>query len=282
MIRKADFAGSWYPGSGRECAKTLAQFVEKGVPGPAEGVLGVGGIVPHAGWFYSGEVAAKVMAVMAQKRRPDLVCLFGMHLAPSHPNIIMAQGEYETPLGNLPVAEDAAALLVKGFDFLVETPGRHNPDNTIELQLPMVKHFFGDVKVLGIGAPPVHRTLAVARAVADVAAHLGYTLSVIGSTDLTHYGPNYGFSPHGSGQAAVKWVREQNDRAVMDKMLALDDAGVIDEALASRNACCGGAAAAAIAASKSLGAQKAQEIAYTTSLEKGGGPSFVGYAGIVF
>jgi len=122
----------------------------------------------------------------------------------------------------------------------------------------------------------------VARAVADVTAHLGYRLSVIGSTDLTHYGPNYGFSPKGQGSEAEKWVREKNDRAVIDKMTALDGEGVINEALSSRNACCGGAAAAAIEAAKCLGAVKAQKIAYTTSLEKGGGSSFVGYAGIVF
>ncbi|MBI5845030.1 MAG: AmmeMemoRadiSam system protein B [Deltaproteobacteria bacterium] len=282
MIRRADFAGSWYPGTPGECRAAIEGFLENGLPKPAHGILGVGGIVPHAGWYYSGEVAAKVMAVMAALRKPDLICVFGMHLGPSHPNIIMDKGEYETPLGNLSVAEDAAALLVKGFDFLVESPESHSPDNTIELQLPLVRYFFGDVKVLGIGAPPTIRSLAVARAVVDVASHLGYRLSVIGSTDLTHYGPNYGFSPRGQGPGAVKWVKEQNDFAVMNKMMELDAEGVISESLSNHNACCGGAAAAAIAASKSLGAVTAQKIAYTTSLEKGGGSSFVGYAGMVF
>jgi AmmeMemoRadiSam system protein B len=64
-------------------------------------------------------------------------------------------------------------------------------------------------------------------------------------------------------------------------MLALDPAKVIDEALASQNACCAGAAATAIAAAKHLGANRADEIAYATSYDKSPGDSFVGYVGIV-
>jgi AmmeMemoRadiSam system protein B len=105
---------------------------------------------------------------------------------------------------------------------------------------------------------------------------------VIGSTDLTHYGNNYGFVVKGTGPAAVDWVRNENDRRVIDAMLAMDPDRIISEALENQNACCGGAAAAAITAAKHLGAQKAQSIAYATSYDKSPGDSFVGYVGIVF
>jgi len=93
---------------------------------------------------------------------------------------------------------------------------------------------------------------------------------------------NYGFVTHGTGPAALDWVRNENDRRVIDAMLAMDPDKVITEALANQNACCSGAAATAIAAAKQLGADKAEAIAYATSYDKSPGDSFVGYTGIVF
>ncbi len=108
------------------------------------------------------------------------------------------------------------------------------------------------------------------------------TAKVIGSTDLTHYGSNYGFTSQGRGKKAVDWVRSENDRRVINAMLALEPEKVISEALASQNACCAGAVATAIEAAKNLGADQADEIAYATSYDKNPGNNFVGYAGIVF
>ena len=80
----------------------------------------------------------------------------------------------------------------------------------------------------------------------------------------------------------MEWVRNDNDRRVIDAMLAMDPEKVIKEAGANQNACCGGAAATAIAAAKALGAKQAETIAYATSHDKSPGDSFVGYVGIVF
>jgi AmmeMemoRadiSam system protein B len=124
--------------------------------------------------------------------------------------------------------------------------------------------------------------LEIGKRAADISRQLGLKVKVIGSTDLTHYGYNYGFTSHGTGPAAIQWVREENDRRIIDRMLAMDPQGMIDEALASQNACCAGAAAAATAAAGRLGATTARSIAYATSYEKSPGDSFVGYVGIIF
>lgn len=76
-------------------------------------------------------------------------------------------------------------------------------------------------------------------------------------------------------------MRDQNDRQVIDAMLAMAPETVISQGLAHQNACCAGAAATAIAAAKHLGATQAQSVAYATSYEKSPGDSFVGYVGIV-
>lgn len=116
----------------------------------------------------------------------------------------------------------------------------------------------------------------------ETAGKLGLSIVVIGSTDLTHYGPNYGFTAKGRGKTAVDWVSKENDRRVIDAMLRMDPEAVIREGLTNDNACCCGAAAAAIAAGKAMGAEKAEQLAYATSYDKSPGDSFVGYVGVLF
>ena len=106
-----------------------------------------------------------------------------------------------------------------------------------------------------MGVPPTSASLKIGEQVVDLAGESGLRIKIIGSTDLTHYGPNYGFVEKGSGTAAVQWVREQNDRQVIDAMRAMDPQTVIDQSLAHHNACCGGAAAAALAAGKRMGSR---------------------------
>ena len=105
-------------------------------------------------------------------------------------------------------------------------------------------------------------------------------MRIVGSTDLTHYGPTFGLTPYGTGDQAHERVRQEDDRRIIDRMLAMDPLPVIEEALASHNACCAGAAAAAIAAARELGAASAALTEYATSYDKSPGDSFVGYAGI--
>jgi len=152
----------------------------------------------------------------------------------------------------------------------------------VELQLPFIKYFFKDTKIVAMGVPPHKNSLEIGRTVVEVSKRLGLRVKVIGSTDLTHYGVNYGFVSKGTGKQAVDWVRNKNDRRVIDAMLALETENVIAEARSSQNACCAGAAATAIETAKHLGADQADELAYATSYDKSPGDSFVGYAGIVF
>ena len=281
-LRKSVFAGSWYPDTAAGCQSAINGFLkDQGFQPPPDRVL-VGGIVPHAGWFFSGSIACRVIHALRQDPPPDVFVLFGMHLHPASAHHIMTAGAWETPLGSLPVEETLAAALTRRFTFTIEKPGGYSQDNTIELQLPFIKYFFGGVKIVPIGAAPSPEAIEIGAAAVDIGRELGLRIKVLGSTDLTHYGANYGFSPEGSGPQAVGWVRDQNDREIIETMLALDPQAVIRKALAHQNACCAGAAAAALAAGQRLGARRAETVAYATSYDKHPGDSFVGYVGIVF
>ncbi|MBT8340326.1 MAG: AmmeMemoRadiSam system protein B [Desulfatitalea sp.] len=280
--RQMSFAGSWYPGQAKACEREINDFLSGPAASGPDAPGWLGGIVPHAGWYFSGRIACRTIDALRCEDPIDLVVLFGMHLSPGSPNIMMAQGAWETPFGDLPVCTSLADALMERYDFDQETPRRFHPDNTIELQLPFVKRLLNPAEILAIGVPPTSRSLDLGRAVADWIGQTGKRARIIGSTDLTHYGGAYGFSPQGSGAQAVDWVREHNDRQVIEAMLAMTPDQVIQQGLNHQNACCAGAAATAIATVNQMGAEQAEILAYATSHDKSPGDSFVGYVGILF
>ncbi len=281
-IRKSILAGSWYPGSASGCEKEINNFLKDDSQRTVSERVFTGGIAPHAGWYFSGSIACNVIHCLKDQNPPDVFVVFGMHLHTGSPAYIMTKGGWETPFGVIEIERALATELVEKFSFQIETAENFTQDNTIELQLPFIKYFFEDAKFVPIGVPPTKHSLEIGKAVADISKRLGLRIKIVGSTDLTHYGPNYGLVTKGTGSAALDWVRNENDRRVIDAMLDMDPHTVISEALSNHNACCSGAAATAIAAAKQLGAEKAETIAYSTSYDKSPGDSFVGYVGIVF
>lgn len=284
--RKALFAGSWYPADPDECENLIRSFLADPKAGTRTGGDAAGpwkaGIVPHAGWVFSGAIAGNVIHELARSGPVDLAVVLGMHLHPSSPPHLMPEGAWWTPFGLLPVAADLADELSQRFSFQRETPTRFVQDNTIELQLPFVKYFLPEAEVLCLGVPPSGLALEIADAMVELIRRDRRRAVVIGSTDLTHYGPNYGFTTHGAGRPALNWVVSENDRRFIDAALALDPETMISEGLTRRNACCSGAAAAAVRAAKGLGAGEGVELSYATSHDRHPSDSFVGYAGLLF
>ena len=281
-LRKSVFSGSWYPSDQQACEDQIQQFLDTGKNQSVAVADPIGGIVPHAGWFFSGSIACNVIHRLSEAASPDVVVVFGMHLHSGSPRYIMPEGEWETPFGSIAVDTALASELTRRYAFQLETTTQFQQDNTIELQMPFIRYFFKDARVVAMGVPPAIETLDLANSVVETARELDLSLVVIVSTDLTHYGPNYDFTSKGVGSKAVEWVRDENDRRVIDAMICMDPEAVIREGLSNDNACCCGAAAAAITVGKAMGAQKAHELAYATSYDTSPGDSFVGYVGMLF
>jgi AmmeMemoRadiSam system protein B len=261
--------------------KTIKEYEDSAEIPKAE-YRGFGGIVPHAGWYFSGRTAFSVFYSISKKGTPELIFLFGMHLPPGGSHCIFADDGIDTPLGTLQVHQKAVNMLRGSFDFVQENARSFSRDNTIELQLPFLKYLFPDAKVVTLGISPNDTALAIGEAAAAVSSSLGLKACFIGSTDLTHYGPNYGFVSHGTGSESVRWVKEENDRRIVDAFLKADPGLVLREAALSQNACCPGGAAAAIAGLKKAGISRGALVQYTTSYDIHPDLSFVGYAGIVY
>jgi AmmeMemoRadiSam system protein B len=289
---KPRFAGTWYPGQKSECRRAIERFESElslsEVPEDIQRSENFsGGIVPHAGWYFSGKTAFSVYQSIkrityAFGKVPDLFFLFGMHLPPGGSNYIFIDDGFETPLGTIKVNTLAAEMLAGELNFISEDSGNSSMDNTIELQLPFIKYLFPNAQIVALGVSPDDRAIMIGERSFQIAKKLGWIPCFIGSTDLTHYGPNYGYTAHGVGAESVRWVREENDKKIIDAFVAVNPQEVLRLGPRLRNACCSGAAAAAIAAVRKGGVQKGYLVQYTTSYDIHPDSSFVGYAGVVF
>jgi MEMO1 family protein len=276
-LRQRMLPGGWYPDSQSGCVAEIESFTSGVRPLPA-GVKVYGGMIPHAGWYFSGKLAARVFQLNALVTQPQVVCIFGGHLAGNSPPLLADEDAWETPLGEVPLATPFYKPLAAKMTLKPEPPG----DNTIEVNMPFIKHCFPKSQVLAIRAPQSDAALKLGEAVAETARELGKSILFFGSADLTHYGPNYGWAPQGYGADAVKWVKEVNDKRFLDAVLKLDGLGAIAAATRDQSSCSAGASAAAMAGAKKLGAAGAHLVDYYTSYDIMPGDYFVGYGGVVW
>ncbi len=281
-IKKADFAGSWYPASSFECEQKIKSYMKTACFKGLTGKEYYAGISPHAGWYFSGSIACNVISLLDGEVEPDLIIIFGKHMHKQSTAGILANASCETPFGDLLTDDDFAEVLVNRLPLNKENVATFTPENTIELQLPFIKYFFGDVKIAIIGVPPSDSSIEIGKIVVNICKSMGLTAKIIGSTDMTHYGDNFSFTPVGTGQKAVEWVRDVNDKKMIDAMISMDGKKILHEAEINNNACCSGAVAATASAARALGIDSGEKVIYSSSYELSPGESFVGYSGIIY
>ncbi len=252
-IRERALPPGWYPGSAGETREAIERFLRDiGGPPPEGKMTGIAGIAPHAGWEFSGRCA---LAVLLRLRQPvDTVVVVGGHLGPSSGLLAASEAGYETPLGTI----EADLPLLEKIGSYCGTPLREDrhPDNTVEVQLPFIKYLFPQSRSLYLRSAPSSDAVELGRAIKEAADELGRKVVVLGSTDLTHYGSNYGFSPAGRGEKAVAWVKEVNDRGFVNNLLAMDAEGALRHAGANQSACSAGGAAAAVSFARESGVKQ--------------------------
>lgn len=283
MQRATYLAGSWYPNAMDACKATIEGHARDAQPeqGPWRGI-----VAPHAGWHYSGAVAVHAFAWLhAAVPDPDVVVVFGSHRGPSEPDTVFRGTAWNTPLGPLTVHGPLAKAIGEALDLPDEPLTPHYPDNGIEVLLPFVRYFFPRAQALMLGVAAHPRAATLGDKVAALCAEAGVRSVFVGSTDLTHYGPRYDFTPKGDGTEARRWVRQTNDQGFIDALCRGEAVGAVHHARASHSACCPGAAAAALAAvahGRTDARARLIEHCLSCDVEPGSDDNYVGYAGLVF
>ncbi len=285
MILRSPVAIGFYPASAGVCRSALERYLQKASGILAKRQKAVAGVVPHAGWLYSGHTAATVYYNINRLSKPTTFILLGsVHIAGIGKPTVMSEGSWETPLGEVEVNSALATQLLKEHpDFIVEGIEGHLMEHSIEVQVPFIQHLFPEADIVPIMVPPTRKAHLLGDKLAE--SLKGEGVFVVGTSDLTHYGANYGIQSAGVGKKALTWVKEVNDKRIVDLCLNMQAEEIVPEANNNMNACGPGALAATVAYARALGVTSGECLHYTTSydVEPAGEPSnFVGYVGIVY
>lgn len=301
--RKPAVAGQFYPSEQQACRAEAEAYLaaDAKVPAGEDAALAgmraavaegseelIGGVVPHAGWICSGAIAAAVLRELVWRTAVETFVVFGAaHRLAGETAALYGHGAWSTPLGEMAIDEDLASAVVSSVPDVCENEEPHLAEHSIEVQLPFLQQLMPEARLLPILVPHTAPGPAIGMAVAEQARLLQREVAFIGSTDLTHYGPRYGFTPKGAGADGLEWARNVNDRAFIDLVCAMEADRVAPEARRHQNACGAGATAATIAACRRSGATRGVLLRHATSNEVLAGrfgrmSDAVGYAGIVF
>ncbi len=288
-VRHPIAAGSFYEASEKSCRASLAKCIPDRIDSAELPKRIVGGIVPHAGWVFSGEVAGQVFRSIAQQTEPEVFVLFGaMHRGMAQLGGMFAEGVWRTPLGDVEVDERLAERILGGTNLIERNAEVHADEHSLEVIVPFIQYLFSGAKIVPIAVPPVGKAHEIGRAVGRILAAEQGSAVCIGSTDLTHYGPRYGFAPKGVGQEGITWAKEVNDRSIIELICGLESEAIVSEAQLRRNACGAGAVAASVAAAAQMGARGALVLSHICSAQVSErlwgekSTESVGYAGIIF
>ena len=284
-VRRPVVANAFYEGDAARCERAIENCLRDYTPPEGLGRV-MGGVVPHAGWVFSGATAGKVFLTLQKYAGPETVVLFGaVHRWGGSRPVVDGHDAWATPLGDVPVDHELGdAVMSAGDGGLARDTAAHAEEHSIEVQVPFIRKLLPDARILPIAVPPAPGAAEAGTAVARAVAASGRSAVVVASTDLTHYGMSYYGPAHGPLPGALPWVKD-NDRRFIRLVEKLDAEAIVPEAQANHNACGAGAVAAAVRAAAEMGASEARLLEYTTSYDVMGGrgaDSAVGYAGLVF
>jgi MEMO1 family protein len=267
MIRNPVFSGVFYPSSALKIKSILKGFLPKVEVAKTEAI---GCILPHAGYIYSGKVAA---LTLSQIDIPERVVLFGPnHTGLGAPFSLMPKGVWGSPLGDIRIDSDLAELILRYSRHIKEDYLAHAKEHSLEVELPVIQYFKNDFEIVPIAFLSdnldilIEEGVNIAKAIKDYSA---YRVLLVASSDMTHYEP----------EAKVK----DKDNQAIEAILSLDEKKLMERVASFNITMCGYAPVIAmLSCVKELGASKGKLVAYQTSAETSNDKSsVVGYAGII-
>ena len=285
LVRHPYVADRFYPADPTTCRADIERYTTVEINDTNLPPQPLGGIVPHAGWTFSGPTIGAVFSYLRQKCTPDTVILAGtVHVAGVNYPTTSSVGLWETPIRPIEIDSELAEAVVSSGQ-VWNNPAAHECEHSLEVIAPFVAYAFPEAKLLPLMVPTTTTGVDAGTALADAVRRLRPNVVLLASTDLTHYGPSYHYTPWGVGQTALDWVKHQNDAIMINAMTRLAAEDLLAIAHDRRNACGPAAAAAVLAAARSLGSTRGHVVHYTTShdiLPRGEPTDFVGYVGMVF
>jgi AmmeMemoRadiSam system protein B len=266
MIRRPAVAGSFYPADPESLRAAVDSLAEGRTPkdNPRPRAL----LVPHAGYVYSGRIAARTYLYGALPQR--MIVLGPNHTGLGEPIALQAGGAWRTPLGDAPIDAPLAAAILRRLPEARDDEAAHRREHAIEVQLPFLQRWAPALRFvpLCVGTHRLESLLALGRALADAVGEAGEAVLLVLSSDLSHYLP--------AAEA------DRLDTLALERTLAIDPEGLLRVVEEHDITMCGVApAVAGLEAARRLGATQSVLVARGHSGETtGDDASVVGYAGV--
>lgn len=262
-IRNPAVAGSFYPGTEKALRSAIERLcVPSGAP-----LAAYGAIAPHAGYIYSGSLAGAVFARVFITNIVVLLC--PNHTGMGAPVSVWHKGVWRTPLGDVPIDEELATLILDSIPAFDADTRAHLREHSIEVMLPFLQFLNPAVKIVPI---------CVAVYDLDELAECGDLLAkavspsgslIVGSTDMTHF--------ESAAKASIK------DAPALDAIEKLDFASLFKYIKANNVSMCGVAPITMmVSAMRTMGAKSAFKVGYTHSgMVTGDSREVVAYSGFI-
>jgi len=270
-IQKAVVSGSFYPAEPVLLAGQISKYMNDAKPQTIEGDI-IALISPHAGYIYSGPVAAYGYKAISGRRYDTVVIIGISHRVVFDGVAYLDKDSYETPLGVVPIDVDFTKKLAAAEkNALCKNPQAFEEEHSAEVQIPFLQSSLKDFKVvvLLIGRPDYTTCGQLARGLVKTIKGSGKKVLIVASTDLSHY---YKYED-----------AEAKDRVTLSELLNFDPLRFAEKVSAGECELCGSApVVTALMAGKNLGADKIEVLKYANSGDTAGDKSrVVGYASVV-
>ena len=265
-MRKPAVAGQFYPSSPKELNTQIESLIDK----RADKYETIACVLPHAGYIYSGEVAAKTLSRI--KIRDKIILLGPNHTGYGVPFSIMTKGIWQTPLGEIKIDTQLAEGILQNCRYLKDDCLAHTYEHSLEVQLPFLQYLKSAFEIVPLifASDDLFILKEIGKSIAKAINASGAkdTVMIIASSDMTHY----------EAQAQA----QKKDKEAIDAILELSENKLMQKIKGLDISMCGYAPVIAmLSAAKLLGAKGAKLIKYQTSGDvTGDRSSVVGYAGI--
>jgi AmmeMemoRadiSam system protein B len=267
MLRFPAVAGTFYPDNPQKLSQQIRSFAPP--ENAPEEISCRACLVPHAGYVYSGHVAAAVYQRIALPK--PIIVLGVRHFSQGAEAAILSEGSWRTPLGDVPIDCELAAKISLACPLLREDSIAHQREHSLEVQLPFLQVLDPGFRFvpIALGTIQFDQLAAIGEALGGILAAEPEVL-LLTTSDFNHY----------QDDATTR----RKDHLAIEQILNLDPRGLFDVCRKEKISMCGlGPAVAMLTALQVIDANHAELVKYATSADVSGDSSaVVGYGGLLF
>lgn len=266
-LRRPVVAGQFYPLGPGDLKKQIENFIDQDV----NKLDVIACMLPHAGYIYSGRVAA--LTVSRIKLKDKIILLGPNHTGEGQPFSIMTEGVWQTPFGEVEIDSDLAGAILSHSQYLQADTAAHTYEHSLEVELPILQYFKPTFQIVPICI--LSNQLSVLKEIGEAVAKgikekkSENACLLVASSDMTHYEPEA--------------VAKKKDEQAIQTILELDEDKLRQKVQGLDISMCGYAPVSVMLVSaKLLGAKKGELVRYQTSGDiTDDRSSVVGYAGVI-